>query len=95
MQRRAEPEPGAGRLRRADRLRASEQGGAIEYLVYATGSDGREVSYVYTYTVTGDGASFTILGADGEVTCTVAADGQAECSDGTTWSASDVSGARE
>lgn len=53
---------------------------AIEFLIYCKDSNGEEVSYVLRYRVNADGSSvLEYKGADGELSCTVTADGNAQC----------------
>ena len=62
------------------RIQADKNQGALEYLVYVRNSAGDEVSYVLRIAANAEGASITIKGNDGEVSCNFLADGSGSCS---------------
>lgn len=59
--------------------------GAMEYLVYVTDENGEEVSLVLKITTSGEGATLSIRGSDGSLTCTVNSDGSGSCDGDLSW----------
>lgn len=65
----------------------------FEFLAYVKDSTGKEVSVVLSIKSGGEGATFTIKGSDGEVSCQIASDGSGSCTgDGKTleWTAEEA-----
>jgi hypothetical protein len=62
------------------RAAANNSQASVEYLFYVKDSTGAEVSYVMTAVANDDGsASISIKGGDGELTCSVMANGAGSC----------------
>ena len=64
------------------RLAADNEMAELEVLVFVVDANGDEKSFVLTVTANADGtASLTIRGSDGNLNCTVQADGAGECTE--------------
>ncbi|MBI2376299.1 MAG: hypothetical protein HYV07_20055 [Deltaproteobacteria bacterium] len=79
------------------RLAAEGTSGEFEYLVYVANADGAEVTYVLKATANETGATLMYKGADGEVNCTMSADGSGSCTGAgeISWTADEVAAAAD
>ncbi|MBI4820120.1 MAG: hypothetical protein HY791_27845 [Deltaproteobacteria bacterium] len=77
------------------RVAASSTSGELEYLVYVNDGGGSEVTYVLKISANENGGSLSYKGGNGEVNCTVMADGSGSCtgSGELSWTADEVAAA--